>query len=217
MPMFVVQEHHATHLYFDFRLEIDGVLKSWAIPKGPSMNPKDKRLAIMVDDHTLEYATYEGIIPAGQYGSGAVVIWDRGDYELASGSIAEGRLEFILKGKKLRGRFLLTKMSGKIKEWLLIKKRDGFAQMAYVTESMLTQKFQKRLKIKVPPGNASLIKENRSFGSEKHLSIFSPASCVIDPVLSLQNFLQISQPRYRVLPLHNHDYLDNYSCRDLLV
>ena len=155
MPMFVVQEHHATHLHFDFRLEINGVLKSWAIPKGPSMNPKDKRLAIMVEDHTLEYGTYEGIIPAGQYGSGAVVIWDSGDYELAGGSIAEGKLEFILKGKKLQGSFVLTKMSGKIKEWLLIKKRDGFAQMAYVTETMLTPELQKRLKIKVPPCTAS--------------------------------------------------------------
>jgi bifunctional non-homologous end joining protein LigD len=153
--MFVVQEHHATHLHFDFRLEIDGVLKSWAIPKGPSMNPKDKRLAIMVEDHTLEYATYEGIIPAGQYGSGAVVIWDSGDYELTGGSIAECRLEFILRGKKLKGSFVLTKMSRKIKEWLLIKKRDGFAQMAYVTETMLTQELQKRLKIKVPPCAAS--------------------------------------------------------------
>lgn len=155
MPMFVVQEHHATHLHFDFRLEIDGVLKSWAIPKGPSMNPKDKRLAIMVEDHTLEYGTYEGIIPAGQYGSGAVVIWDSGDYEPAGGSIAEGRLEFILKGKKLKGSFVLAKMSGKIKEWLLIKKRDGFAQMAYVTETMLNPELQKRLKIKVPPCTAS--------------------------------------------------------------
>ena len=155
MLMFVVQEHHATHLHFDFRLEIDGVLKSWAIPKGPSMNPKDKRLAIMVEDHTLEYGTYEGIIPAGQYGSGTVVIWDSGDYEPTSGSIAEGKLEFILKGKKLKGSFVLTKMAGKIKEWLLIKKRDGFAQMTYVTETMLTPELQKRLKIKVPPCTAS--------------------------------------------------------------
>ena len=155
MPVFVVQEHHATHLHFDFRLEIYGVLKSWAIPKGPSMNPKDKRLAIMVEDHTLEYGTYEGIIPAGQYGSGAVIIWDSGDYEQAGGSIAEGRLEFILKGKQLKSSFMLAKMSGKVKEWLLIKKRDGFAKMAYVTETILTPELQIHLKIIVPPCTAS--------------------------------------------------------------
>jgi bifunctional non-homologous end joining protein LigD len=121
------------------------------------MNPKDKRLAIMfsIEDHTLEYGTYEGILPAGQYGSGAVVIWDSGDYEPACGSIAEGRLEFILKGKQLKGSYVLAKMSGKIKGWLLIKKRDSFAQMAYVTETMLNPELKKRLKIKVPPRTAS--------------------------------------------------------------
>jgi bifunctional non-homologous end joining protein LigD len=127
MPKFVVQEHHATHLHFDFRLEMEGVLKSWAVPKGPSMNPHDKRLAIMVDDHALQYGDYEGIIPEGQYGSGAVTIWDAGDYEFLGGNIQEGRIEFILHGKKLKGGFVLIKMSGKKKEWLLIKKRDDFA------------------------------------------------------------------------------------------
>jgi bifunctional non-homologous end joining protein LigD len=150
MPEFIVHEHHATHLHFDFRLEMDGVLKSWAIPKGPSMSPKDKRLAIMVDDHTLEYASYEGIIPEGQYGSGAVVIWDRGDYDLPDGSIAEGRLEFVLKGRKLKGAFALIKMSGKVKEWLLIKKRDEFARDSFVMKPMLTPALRKKLKVIQP-------------------------------------------------------------------
>lgn len=151
MSKFVVQEHHATHLHFDFRLEIDGVLKSWAIPKGPSMNPKDKRLAIMVDDHTLEYGSYEGIIPEGQYGSGIVLIWDSGKYDLLGGDISEGKIEFILHGRKLKGGFVLAKMSGKKKEWLLIKKRDRFAEDIFVIKPRLTPELRKNLKIKVPP------------------------------------------------------------------
>ena len=155
MAIFVVQEHHATHLHFDFRLEMESVLKSWAIPKGPSMNPKDKRLAIMVDDHTLKYASYEGIIPEGQYGSGAVVLWDRGEFEFLGGDIREGRLEFVLHGKKLRGAFVLTKMSGKTKEWLLIKKRDDFAEEDFVMKTALTPDHQKKLKVKKPQCSAS--------------------------------------------------------------
>jgi len=125
MPGFVVHEHHARHLHYDFRLEMDGVLKSWAVPKGPSMNPADKRLAIMVEDHPLDYASFEGVIPEGQYGAGTVSIWDKGTYQLIDGGIESGRLEFLLKGKRLKGTFVLIKMKGKEKEWLLIKKKDG--------------------------------------------------------------------------------------------
>ncbi|MCX7913327.1 MAG: 3'-phosphoesterase [Thermodesulfovibrionales bacterium] len=129
MAIFVVHEHHATHLHYDFRLEVDGVLKSWAIPKGPSLNPSDKRLAIMVDDHLLEYASFEGYIPEGQYGAGKVIIWDKGTYEILNGSLKEGKLEIFLFGKKLRGAFVLLKLKGKDKEWLLIKKKDEFADL----------------------------------------------------------------------------------------
>jgi bifunctional non-homologous end joining protein LigD len=127
MFTFVVHEHHARHLHFDFRLEMAGVLKSWAVPKGPSMNPSDKRLAVMVEDHDLEYASFEGEIPEREYGAGMVVIWDRGKYELNSGTIASGRLEFDLHGEKLKGLFTLIRMKGKEKEWLLIKKKDDYA------------------------------------------------------------------------------------------
>ena len=122
MPIFVVHEHHARHLHFDLRLEMEGALKSWAVPKGPSMDPKDKRLAVLVPDHTLEYGSFEGVIPEGQYGAGTVHIWDKGDFSLSKGSMEEGKLEFTLNGRKLRGAFVLIRMKGKQKEWLLIKK-----------------------------------------------------------------------------------------------
>lgn len=119
MPKFVVHEHHARHLHYDFRLEMEGVLKSWAVPKGPSMNPSVKRLAIMVEDHDLDYAEFEGTIPEGQYGAGRVIIWDKGSYKLIKGDIGLGRIEFLLEGKKLKGLFVLVRMKGKEKEWVL--------------------------------------------------------------------------------------------------
>lgn len=146
MPVFVVHEHHASRLHFDFRLEMEGVLKSWAVPKGPSMNPADKRLAIMVDDHTLDYGSFEGIIPEGSYGAGTVVIWDRGEFELLRGGIGEGRMEFSLKGKKLKGVFAMARMSGKEKEWLLIKKRDSFAEDGFKMKTVLSPSLLKKFR-----------------------------------------------------------------------
>lgn len=128
MAIFVVHEHHARHLHYDLRLEMDGVLKSWAVPKGPSINPRYKRLAVMVDDHSLEYADFEGTIPEGQYGAGKVVIWDKGEFSLLKGGIKEGNLEFELKGKRLKGRFALIKIKKSDKNWLLIKMKDAFAE-----------------------------------------------------------------------------------------
>ena len=134
-PIFVVQKHVASHLHWDFRLEGDGVLKSWAVPKGPSMNPKDKRLAVHVEGHPLNYAAFEGIIPEGNYGAGTVEIWDNGTftyiekYRDITAAIEHGVLEFKLHGHKLKGLFTLvqTKMGGQEKNWLLLKKDDVYA------------------------------------------------------------------------------------------
>ena len=142
---FVIHEHHARQLHYDFRLEIDGVLKSWAIPKGPSLNPVDKRLAVMVDDHLLEYFDFEGIIPEGQYGSGAVVIWDSGTYSLFEGdnpmeALESGKIVMELHGKILKGGFTLVKMKGRgEKNWLLIKKKDRYSQEKWTLQKALTE------------------------------------------------------------------------------
>lgn len=114
---FIVQEHHATHLHWDFRLEKDGVLKSWAVPKGPPEEKGMKRLAIQVEDHELSYINFEGIIPEGQYGAGTVKIWDNGTYDTESES--PKRIIFKIKGKRLKGRYSLVHL--KEKQWLLIK------------------------------------------------------------------------------------------------
>ncbi len=139
--LFVVQKHHASRLHYDFRLEMHGVLKSWAVPKGPSMNPADKRLAMLVEDHPFDYKDFEGIIPPGNYGAGTVIIWDEGTYEPIepTGSKTEdeklllqafhaGQIKFRMKGKKLKGEFVLVRTAGRgDNSWLLIKHRDKFA------------------------------------------------------------------------------------------
>ena len=136
-PIFVIQKHDATNLHYDFRLEIDGTLKSWAIPKGPSTDPSVKRMAIPTEDHPMAYAQFEGTIPKGEYGGGTVMIWDKGRYSnlkkdennkpvSLSKSYQLGRLEFWLEGEKLKGGYALVKMkSSEVKgNWLLIKMKD---------------------------------------------------------------------------------------------
>ena len=113
---FVIQKHAASHLHYDFRIELDGVLKSWAVPKGPSLNPAHKRLAMQVEDHPLEYSDFEGIIPEGEYGGGTVLLWDRGTWEPVDDGrkgYEEGALKFILHGEKLQGKWMLVRRGGK--------------------------------------------------------------------------------------------------------
>ena len=157
---FVVHEHHATRLHYDFRLEISGVLKSWAVPKGPSRNPSDKRLAVMVEDHLIEYGDFEGIIPEGLYGAGPVLIWDSGQFEAEGDpeiALRQGKLRFTLNGKKLKGGFSLVLMKGKTtgKEWLLIKTQDDFAANDWVIKEELTPAKKKKLVEKIPPCETS--------------------------------------------------------------
>jgi len=138
---FVVQRHKASHLHYDFRLEMNGVLKSWAVPKGPSLNPQDKRLAMMVEDHPYGYKDFKGVIPEGNYGAGIVEIWDSGTYtslenkgsaaedeKLLKAGLEAGNLKFTLHGKKLKGEFALVRLKdSNSNSWLLIKHRDSYA------------------------------------------------------------------------------------------
>jgi len=136
---FVVQRHHASHLHYDFRLELNGTLKSWAVPKGPSLNPADKRLAMMVEDHPKDYAKFEGDIPDGNYGAGHVDVWDHGTYEPIdedgevitpaqfTRNLHAGSIKFRMKGKHLKGDFALVNMKKDPKTWLLIKHKDKYS------------------------------------------------------------------------------------------
>ena len=134
---FVIQKHWASRLHYDFRIELGGAMKSWAIPKGPSLDPKDKRMAVHVEDHPISYNSFEGDIPAGQYGAGKVIIWDKGSWEAVDGDplkqYRSGHLKFELRGHKLHGRWALIRMkpdSQKKEAWLLIKEKDDYARPA---------------------------------------------------------------------------------------
>ena len=136
LPIFVIQKHHASHLHYDFRLEMEGVLKSWAVPKGPSYDPTVKRLAMMTEDHPYDYAGFEGVIPEGNYGAGNVIIWDQGKWEFIEpgddpvAALKSGKLTFRLYGKKMFGEWALVRIHGrspKGNEWLLLKHRDQYA------------------------------------------------------------------------------------------
>jgi bifunctional non-homologous end joining protein LigD len=138
-PIFVIQKHHASRLHYDFRLEMEGVLKSWAVPKGPSYDPTVKRLAMMTEDHPYDYAKFEGVIPEGNYGAGNVIIWDQGTWDFvvpgddAVKALKSGKLTFRLNGKKMFGEWALVRISGrgrtgdKGNEWLLLKHKDEWA------------------------------------------------------------------------------------------
>src|SRR6266571_5043595 len=129
---FVIQKHHATRLHYDFRLEMEGVLRSWAIPKGPSFNPAEKRLAMLTEDHPIDYGDFEGVIPKGNYGAGKVIIWDNGTYDMVDPLTREegwkkGKFHFVLHGKKLKGEWVLVRGSREPRQWIFFKIRDDYA------------------------------------------------------------------------------------------
>src|SRR5258708_1503459 len=174
--LFVIQQHSATRLHYDFRLECDGVLKSWAVPKGPSLDPKEKRLAVHVEDHPYDYGSFEGVIPPGQYGAGEVIVWDCGVYSPDEGGetwfhdrdaaqrqvregLEKGKLSFQLRGEKVKGSFALVRTKEK-KNWLLLKHKDRFAAAVDITtqnRSVLSGVAVEDLKIvpvhRIPPSH----------------------------------------------------------------
>jgi bifunctional non-homologous end joining protein LigD len=161
---FCVQRHHASHLHYDLRLEVDGALKSWAVPKGPTLDPAEKRLAMMVEDHPIDYGSFEGVIPKGNYGAGSVMLWDRGSYQLLGDfpveqQLQKGDFKFHLTGEKLRGDFALVRTKrGKGNEWLLLKKKDAFAQPGWDAEeyarSVSSGRTQEEIAQELPPVKA---------------------------------------------------------------
>jgi bifunctional non-homologous end joining protein LigD len=151
--LYVIQKHRASQLHYDFRLEFKGVLLSWAVPKGPSLDPSVKRLAMQVEDHPLEYGNFEGVIPEGEYGGGTVMVWDNGiwipESDDVEAALEKGDLKFTLEGKKLRGSWVLVRTRGfgskPDKSWLLIKHRDKYSSDKDITASQPRSVLSKRL------------------------------------------------------------------------
>jgi bifunctional non-homologous end joining protein LigD len=169
---FVIQKHDARNLHYDLRLELDGVMKSWAVPKGPSLDPSTKRLAMEVEDHPIEYNSFEGTIPEGEYGGGTVMLWDRGTYEAEDGGGAaslrdgyeRGDLKVILHGKRLHGSWVLVRMKRPGRpQWLLIKHRDDYADAKRdITDEMTKSVATRRSMEQIATGRSRVWHSNRS-------------------------------------------------------
>jgi bifunctional non-homologous end joining protein LigD len=200
---FVVQKHRATRLHYDFRLAIDGTLKSWAVPKGPSLNSADKRLAVQTEDHPLDYANFEGKIPEGNYGAGTVMVWDRGTFSVigdasASKQIERGEIKFNLSGEKLRGSFVLVKLkhSEKGNEWLFIKHQDANEDPAWNIDehdgSVLTGRTIKEIAEELPPKReANPIQPGELDGARK-----SAMPSHVEPMLATPGEHAFSDPNW---------------------
>ena len=191
---FVVQKHDASTVHYDFRLEMEGVLKSWAVPKGPSLNPTDKRLAMMVEDHPYDYRNFEGVIPTGEYGGGTVIVWDEGTYEPAGAEglsrkeqeekllsqLKAGKIGFVLHGKKLQGEFTLFQMKGRgEKAWMLVKKKDEYSSTEDITQNEVSVKSGKTL-VEVALDHGTTVNHPEAHGKKKKTA--SPNKTVAKPI-----------------------------------
>lgn len=221
---FVVQEHHASSLHYDFRLELDGVLKSWAVPKGPSMNPHDQHLAVRVEDHPYEYRTFEGVIPKGNYGAGNVIIWDAGYYEpyrddkhgdesILKKQLKDGHLTFIMHGKKLKGEFALIKMHDKEDNtWLLIKKGDKYASDQDITQQDRSVKSGKKLDELVEKDDRIITELSKYPKVKEPWRVKPMLSTLIDKPFSNPNWLfEVKWDGYRAIGSKKHDTIELYS------
>gem|GEM_PF-678676 len=183
---FLIHEHHATRLHFDLRLEAEGVLKSWAVPKGPSMNPNDKHLAVMVEDHPIEYGSFEGEIPEGEYGAGEVRIWDKGTYEELGDPLPEqirnGKITIAFHGRKLKGEFHMVRMHGRPEDegksnWLIFKHKDEYADPKWTLRPILNygsrSQAPHRKKAKEASANAleKLVKQSKKKKTVKKVKV----------------------------------------------
>jgi bifunctional non-homologous end joining protein LigD len=219
---FVVQEHHASSLHYDFRLEIDGVLKSWAVPKGPSLNPHDHHLAVQTEDHPFEYRKFEGVIPEGSYGAGNVIIWDEGWYEARADrdnnektlreELEKGHLTFVMHGTKLHGEFALIKMpNGPGKNaWLLIKKSDEFASESDITKDATSVKSHKKVD---DLGAHNKLPDLSRYPKKPVLTQVKPMLCtLVDQPFNREGWLfEIKWDGYRAIGAKQKNTIDLYS------
>jgi len=223
---FVIQEHHATALHYDFRLEINGVLKSWAVPKGPSMNPHEHHLAIQTEDHPFSYRTFEGVIPEGNYGAGNVIIWDEGWYESRKGDpkeqqktlakeLATGHITFILHGKKLHGEFALIKMPHAKEDnaWLLVKKGDKFASTYDITLQDTSVKSHRKVD---ELGAHNKLPDLSNYPKKPAPTHVKPMLCtLVDQPFNRSDWLfEIKWDGYRAIGSHNDHKVSLYSRLD---
>lgn len=217
---FVVQEHDATRLHYDFRLELNGVLKSWAVPKGPSLDPHEHHLAVQTEDHPFDYRNFEGVIPKGNYGAGNVIIWDEGWYEARTDTndsekelqkeLKKGHLTFVLHGKKLKGEFALIKMHSDKKAWLLVKKDDKYATNRDITREDMSVKTHRKVTELNDTGSLELIKKAPKKARPWQVK---PMLCTLtDEPFDRENWLfEVKWDGYRAIGSKHKDSVELYS------